>query len=299
MQENQQVQYQQDKEVAPDGTSPYSENAQQDAANAVAENMPDLPQQATSATIVQPPPGADMSAPPGQVPQYMQQMLKAQGVPVDQIQPPPPRRPPRAPPQAPSLEAGESQPAAQHPLGLNGEGLDTSAPSPDDGADGADGGDGDAGSSSDPLRMPDGTEDTALLPDGTPNKDRIASAMADQLAQKLEENPKQISNPQLYDMTQNPLIKTQMDAAMAAQNPDYLGSNAGIQGNALGDYDAVPENMPVSSGGAGPAAGQLSLDPSQIPSVGDVLNQNGFVPGMLSTIQTGSRIHSHGTSRKF
>lgn len=242
-----------------------------DKAN-IAANIAKIPPQPTPTL----PPCEDVSLLQGGQP-------RGCALPQNQIQAPV-RPAPGAPPQAPSLDSTMSQPANQHPMGLNGEGLDTAPRDPDSDVDAAN--DGDAGTANDPLRMPDGTEDTALNPDGSVDPDRISSAMADQLAEKLEDNPKQISNPRLYDMTANPLIKTQMDAAMAQQSPDYLGS------------EAVPENMPVSNGGVDPA--QLNLDPNQIPSVGDVMTQNGFVPGMMSTLQLGSSMHSwgRGTSRK-
>merc|ERR1719335_2065815 len=180
-----------------------------DKAN-IAANIAKIPPQPTPTL----PPCEDVSLLQGGQP-------RGCALPQNQIQVPV-RPAPGAPPQAPSLDSTMSQAANQHPMGLNGEGLDTAPRDPDSDVDAAN--DGDAGTANDPLRMPDGTEDTALNPDGSVDPDRISSAMADQLAEKLEDNPKQISNPRLYDMTANPLIKTQMDAAMAQQSPDYLGS---------------------------------------------------------------------------
>merc|ERR1719265_1832686 len=172
----------------------------------------------------------------------------------------------------------------QHPLGLNGEGLNSAARNPDFGdADG----DGDAGTPEDPLLQSDGTEDTALLPDGSADRTRIANAMASQLAEKLESNPNQVNNPQLYDMSQNPMIKTQFDASMARQNPNLGGDD---NDPTLADAMPVPNGLPAASGGVP----QLNLDPNSIPTVGDVMTQQGEVPGMLSTLQLGSSMRSWG-----
>lgn len=226
-----------------------------------------------------------MQAQQGQVPPpYMQQMLRADGVPEDKIaQPMPQAAPP--PPQAPSLTDPGSQPENQHPIGIDGEGLDT-APQPE--------ADGDVGTSADPLRMADGTEDTALLPDGTADRDRISQAMSESLALKLEENPKSVSNPQLYDVSQNPLAKAQLDASLARTSQSFNPNAAQAE-----EDDMLPAqgNMPEYAGGV---PQKLDLNPNDIPSVGDVMTQGGFVPGMLSTIQTGSTMHSwgHGSSRR-
>merc|ERR1719321_631258 len=224
----------------------------------------------------------------GQVPEYLAQMLRAKGVQQNQIQaPPPPPKPPAVPyGNAPSLNDPMSQPANQHPLGIDGEGLET--------APGASV-DGDAGTPDDPLLQSDGTEETSgLLPDGTVDRERIANTMAQQLAMKLEENPSQVSNPQLYDISGNPQVKAQMDMMVSKMNLGY-GGDAGNP--ALADADPMPGSMPVSAGGV---PQQLNLDPNAIPSVGDVLTQAGDVPGMLSTLQTGSRMRTwgHGSSRK-
>lgn len=263
--------------------SPYSSMAQNDAAAAVAGAMPNLPALAAAQNMPQ---AADNSPP---VPQYLRQMLQARGVAPNQIQAPPPVQAPRVAAQygtAPSLNDPSSSPEAQHPMGIDGEGM---PPQPAQPAE-----DGDAGSSSDPLAEPDGTEDTALLPDGSADRDRISTAMAEQLAEKLQANPNQVNNPQLYDMTQNPLIKTQFDASMQRQNPNLGGDD---NNPTLQDALPVPQNMPASAGGIP----QLNLDPNSIPSVGDVMTQQGDVPGMLSTIQLGSSMRSwgQGKSRRF
>jgi hypothetical protein len=267
-----------------DGTSPYSAMAQNDAAAAVVGAMPNLPYAA-----VQNMPQAPDNAPP--VPQYLRQMLQARGVAPNQIQAPVPVRAPRADAQygtAPSINDASSSPEAQHPIGIDGEGL---PPQPAPAAEPME--DGDAGTSGDPLLQPDGTEDTGLLPDGSADRDRISSAMADQLAEKLESNPNAVSNPQLYDMSQNPVIKTQFDASMARVNPNLGGDD---HDPTLQDAEAVPQNMPPSAGGIP----QLNLDPNSIPTVGDVMTQQGDVPGMLSTIQLGSSMRSwgHGRSKR-
>jgi len=276
-------------EAPVDGTSPYSARAQTDAANAVAETMPNLPaasvaqEEARDMAQV-----AQVASQAGQVPEYLKQMLQAKGVPANQVQAPPPPKPAAVPyGNSPSLDDPSSQPAMQHPLGINGEGLDT-APGVTV--------DGDAGTAGDPLLQSDGTEETtALMPNGPITQDQIANTMATQLAEKLEENPGQVSNPQLYDMSSNPLIKGQMEMMVRQRNPGYGGD---LQNPALADSDPIPENMPVAAGGNG--IPQLNLDPNSIPTVGDVLTQAGNVPGMLSTIQIGSRMSTwgHGSSRK-
>lgn len=266
-----------------DGTSPYSSMAQNDAANAVAQNMPGLP-----SVQNMPPQVAPDNAPVP--PAYLRQMLRSDGVAQDQLQAPP-QQIQQAPQYgtAPSLTDASSQPLAQHPIGLSGEGMVPAPPKPIEGAEPVE--DGDAGTPSDPLLQSDGTEDTALLPDGTADNERIANAMSQQLAEKLEANPDAVSNPQLYDVTQNPMIKAQFDASLARRNPTL-----GAEDPNLADAEPVPDNMPQASGGP-----QLNLDPNSIPSVGDVLTQAGDVPGMLSTIQIGSTMRSwgRGSSKRF
>merc|ERR1719321_50970 len=72
---------------------------------------------------------------------------------------------------------------------------------------------------------------------------------------------------------------------MSRVNPN-LGGDANDP--TLADAMPVPEGLPQASGGVP----QLNLDPNSIPSVGDVMTQQGDVPGLLSTIQLGSSMRS-------
>lgn len=222
-----------------DGTDPYASHANGDVAASVQENMPQQPQ----------------------VPQYLQNMLEAKGVPQNQIQPAVAQQPQQAQPRvqmAPSLDSQAAQP----------ENADVEAKAVQDG---------DVGTASDPLAKGDGTEDIALNPDGTPDTDRISAAMSQALAEKLTEHPEMVNQPRLYDPSTMPAVQ----AAVANSVPGDIRAEAeGVDAN---DGEIGYEAAGIPQGGQPQAMPNLPMDPNNVPGVGDVMAENGFIEGALGT----------------